>query len=280
LLPNCLFLVAIQCLTEAYNITGSALESPSLVNVDELFAACNGSASSFSATSESSKCEAERQKTLGNEAIAAKKPEEAVRYYSRAIELDPTNAVYYSNRAAAYSMISEHFKALDDAKESIALNPSYSKAHNRLGKAYLAIGEPEAAAKAFERALELEPNDATIKASLAQARGSCSAGLSPKASEASFDMDAAASAAFNSSSPNPLASSLPGAFDLASLMSNPQMRQMAAQMVESGAMEQMLKDPRTGEMMRGFMSNPDLMKNMRDAFGNGGGSGSSNGFPK
>lgn len=67
-------------------------------------------------------------------------------------------------------MMEEHFKALEDSKKSCELNHSYSKAYNRLGKAHLALGEPEEALAAFERAHELEPNDVNIKNSLEQAR--------------------------------------------------------------------------------------------------------------
>jgi tetratricopeptide (TPR) repeat protein len=35
---------------------------------------------------------------LGNEAFIAKKYDVAMKHYTKAIELDPENAVYYSNR--------------------------------------------------------------------------------------------------------------------------------------------------------------------------------------
>lgn len=190
--------------------------------------------------------EAERQKTLGNEFIAANKPEKAVDCYSKAIQLDPRNAVYFSNRAAAYSMLGEHFKALEDAKKSCELNPSYSKAFNRLGKAHLALGEPEEAVVAFERALELSPNDASVKTSLEAARRA-----------ASGELDEAPTA--QSSTPRSPLPNLAG-LDIGSMLNNPQFMSMAQQMMQSGALNDMLKDPKTKEMMNSMMSNPEMMK--------------------
>lgn len=53
--------------------------------------------------------------------------------YSKAIELNNTNAIYYSNRAAAYSHIGQHHKAIEDCKRAIVIDPLYVKAYSRLG---------------------------------------------------------------------------------------------------------------------------------------------------
>lgn len=53
--------------------------------------------------------------------------------FNSAITLDPTNAVYYCNRAAAHSKLNNHLAAIQDCKNAIKLDPSYSKAYGRLG---------------------------------------------------------------------------------------------------------------------------------------------------
>lgn len=83
--------VSIQCLIEAFGLTDSNLSSSNVVDLLSLI-------SSTSAPASINKSEAERQKVLGNEFVSAKKPAEAVECYSKAIELDPTNAIYFSNR--------------------------------------------------------------------------------------------------------------------------------------------------------------------------------------
>src|SRR5215471_17174389 len=44
----------------------------------------------------------EYHKSRGNEAMAAHKFHEAIDEYSRSIELQPSNAIYFSNRSCAY----------------------------------------------------------------------------------------------------------------------------------------------------------------------------------
>lgn len=47
--------------------------------------------------------------------------------------LDPTNPVYYSNRAAVYSLLGSHAKAVEDANSAIQADSMYVKAYSRLG---------------------------------------------------------------------------------------------------------------------------------------------------
>ena len=48
--------------------------------------------------------------------------------YSRAIELNPLQAVYWSNRAAAHMHLENYGAALTDATKAIEINPKYIKA--------------------------------------------------------------------------------------------------------------------------------------------------------
>ena len=141
-------------------------------------------------------------------------------------------------------MLEEHFMALDDANASIKLNPTYSKAYRRAGNAHLVLGEPEEAVTAFEKVLELEPQDTTIKAALAQARKA-----------AGHEEVQSPSTASNS----PLSSGLNG-LNLGSLMSDPNFMSMANQMMSSGALDNLMKDPNAKKMMEGMLGDPNLMK--------------------
>ena len=225
---------------------------PSLV--PDLLSLFNGSNAKVTGSESKSKSlveAAERQKVLGNEFVAAKKPTEAIECYTKAIELDATNAIYFSNRAAAWSMLEEHFKALEDAKMSCELNPMYSKAFNRLGKAHLALGEPEEAKCAFERALQLEPNDLNIKNSLEAANRA----ISGESEIEKFDPIESSESKSNATGGSS------GGFDFASIMNNPQFMSMAQNMMKSGALNDIMKDPRAKDMMNNFMANPeDLLK--------------------
>ncbi len=60
---------------------------------------------------------AEAKKEEGNDLVKAQRYTEAIAKYSEAIALYPASAVFYSNRAAAYSMDSQHEKAIADCQE-------------------------------------------------------------------------------------------------------------------------------------------------------------------
>ena len=79
------------------------------------------------------KAAAEKLKATGNAQMSSKKYDDAIKSYTQAIALDPTNAVYYSNRAAAYSSKGEHSSAVLDAEKAIEADPSFVKAYHRLG---------------------------------------------------------------------------------------------------------------------------------------------------
>jgi small glutamine-rich tetratricopeptide repeat-containing protein alpha len=57
----------------------------------------------------------------------------AILSYESAAALDPTNPVYYSNCAAAHSLLGDHVKALENAKSAIQADSSFIKAYHRLG---------------------------------------------------------------------------------------------------------------------------------------------------
>lgn len=79
------------------------------------------------------KAEAEKLKASGNAFMSSKQYDKAIEAYTKAIALDGNNAVFYSNRAAAYSSKGEHSKAVDDAQSAIRIDPLFTKGYNRLG---------------------------------------------------------------------------------------------------------------------------------------------------
>jgi tetratricopeptide (TPR) repeat protein len=55
-------------------------------------------------------------KEEGNQAFFKERYNEAIEAYSKAILLEPQNAILYTNRASAYIKIKEYDKALEDAE--------------------------------------------------------------------------------------------------------------------------------------------------------------------
>eukprot|EP00512_Aurantiochytrium_limacinum_P013714 CAMPEP_0171584562 /NCGR_PEP_ID=MMETSP0961-20121227/11473_1 /TAXON_ID=87120 /ORGANISM="Aurantiochytrium limacinum, Strain ATCCMYA-1381" /LENGTH=790 /DNA_ID=CAMNT_0012141985 /DNA_START=197 /DNA_END=2565 /DNA_ORIENTATION=- len=90
---------------------------------------------------EERKSQARDFKDRGNEHYAEKDYELAEKMYTKAIELDPGNSVYYGNRAASKLMQSRYVDAIEDCNKSIELDPSYTRARVRAARASLALGD-------------------------------------------------------------------------------------------------------------------------------------------
>ncbi|KAE9007998.1 hypothetical protein PF005_g7587 [Phytophthora fragariae] len=107
--------------------------------------------------------QAEGFKAEGNRLLAAQQFQEAVEMYTRALELDPDNAVYYSNRSAAYlAMGDARGKALKDAEKCIELKPDWWKGYSRKGAAEHALLRLDAARATYNEGLKLEPDNASL----------------------------------------------------------------------------------------------------------------------
>ncbi|TYI82868.1 hypothetical protein E1A91_D05G251500v1 [Gossypium mustelinum] len=107
---------------------------------------------------------AETFKCQGNRTMQSKQYSDAIELYSIAVSLCDDNAVYYCNRAAAYTQIQKYNEAIRDCHKSIEIDPNYSKAYSRLGLAYYAQGNyADAIEKGFKKALQLDPNNQSVK---------------------------------------------------------------------------------------------------------------------
>lgn len=109
---------------------------------------------------------ADELKDQGNQAFQAGDVQQAINFFTQAIDLDPDNHVYYSNRAAAYMKADSKSKALHDAEKCVELAPTWSKGYSRLGAAQQSLKRFDAAMDNFKKGIELEPNNKTLWAAL------------------------------------------------------------------------------------------------------------------
>ncbi|KAL6759962.1 hypothetical protein V8C86DRAFT_2564443 [Haematococcus lacustris] len=106
-----------------------------------------------------------QEKERGNKAFAAKDYAAAIASFTTCIDLDPQCEVYFSNRSAAHAAQGDWEAAARDARQAVKLAPKWAKAHTRLGAAFSGLQLHSDAKEAYERALQLEPdNQATQKA--------------------------------------------------------------------------------------------------------------------
>jgi small glutamine-rich tetratricopeptide repeat-containing protein alpha len=207
---------------------------------------------------------------LGNEAMKKKDYDGAVKHYTAALEVVPLNPIYLSNRAAAYSGQSKHELAREDAEMAVAADPSYSKAWSRLGLAKYVLGDAQGAMEAYKSGMDAEGGGSdvmrkgyeTAKRKVEEEGGDVGAP----------DADRGAPGGGGGGMPDlsSLASMLGGGGgggggggmpDLAGLMQNPMMRQMA---------QNLMSNP---DMMSNLMSNPRLAEMASSFAGRGGGAG-------
>lgn len=105
--------------------------------------------------------EAEEYKKKGNDFFKDKKYDDAIKQYNKAIQLNPDNASYYSNRAACWSCKQNHESALADAKRCLERDDTFVKGYCRKGKALCDLGQFDEAEAAYKEGLAKEPgNDA------------------------------------------------------------------------------------------------------------------------
>lgn len=293
--------VAIECITEAFGVekgsSSAAFGGKTLVQLLSGASASSGQEEGVKVNipveDAELKAKAEALKLEGNKAMAAKNYELAIEKYTDAIAVLPTNAVYFANRAAAYSSLKNYTDAIKDAESAVAVDPSYSKGYSRLGYAKFAQGKSEEALEAYKKALDIEGDAATevMKRDYETAK---------RKVEQSLELNSTSSRDTNANeNPSDNTGASSGGFDfasmlgggglgggLSSLLSNPQVMQAAQQMMQNPQamrqMESMMQNPNVRQMAEKFtggngtpnlgemMNNPALREMAGNLFGGAG----------
>lgn len=173
------------------------------------------------------KQEAEKLKAEGNRHLSSGRHDEAISCYQSAINLDPQNSILHSNLAAAQIALGDYEAAVESSQRAVDLDPGYAKAWSRMGTALHQLGRHDKAIEAFQEALCLDPNNENAKQTLKT--------LQPPSPTPASNM-----------------ADMMGGMDINKIMSDPNFRQMANQMMQSGAFNELLKDPSAvQELMKG-----------------------------
>lgn len=162
--------VATSCIADAFKVDHNdastvkeAVGSQSLLNVYGVYEKMSGkgtqpATSTASSTPAQPNADAEKLKSEGNAAMQSKDYKTAIAKYTEAISYQPTNPIYLSNRAAAYSASGDHASAVTDAEIAVAADPKYTKAWSRLGLAQFALGNAKGSVEAYKKGIEYEGN--------------------------------------------------------------------------------------------------------------------------
>jgi len=103
----------------------------------------------------------EQLKGLGNDCLKKNEFDQALQYYTQAIEIaekqnKPTH-VYFSNRCATYQSTKDYENALKDANSCIESNPQWAKGYLRKGQTLVFLDKFEEAEKAYMDGLKIDP---------------------------------------------------------------------------------------------------------------------------
>ncbi|KAG6583161.1 Stress-induced-phosphoprotein 1 [Phytophthora cinnamomi] len=109
-------------------------------------------------------------KAKGNAALSAGDAQQAVDCYSKAIALDPSDHVFYSNRSAAYLSLDDAARALADAELCIQAKADWPKGHSRKGAALHALRRYDEAAAAYGAGLQLDARNAACLSGLEEVK--------------------------------------------------------------------------------------------------------------
>lgn len=95
--------------------------------------------------------------------------DDAFHAYCRAIELDPSFADAYNNRANVYVKFGKHWQAEDDYKKAVKLDPQFASAYNNLGALLYDHERYEEALECYRKAFIINPKQAETCSNLAMA---------------------------------------------------------------------------------------------------------------
>jgi len=109
--------------------------------------------------SEENKALAEEKKNQANQFFQKARYAEAIALYTEAIELNPSEATYYSNRAFAYIKTESFGYAIQDADKAIALDKTFVKAYYRRATANMALSKFKESLKDLKAVCKVVPND-------------------------------------------------------------------------------------------------------------------------
>ena len=106
---------------------------------------------------------ANEEKDKGNKALQEKDYQKALEHYTNAINLNPKNHIFYSNRSSVYAILEKFEDALQDANKTVELDPKFVRGYSRKGAALFFLKRYKEASEVYSEGLKLEPNNETFK---------------------------------------------------------------------------------------------------------------------
>lgn len=110
-----------------------------------------------------SKALAQSKKAEGNAFFKNKSYREAIGKYTEAIDADPSDVTFYSNRSACHAALEQWEKAAEDGRQCIITDKSFVKGYFRAAIALKSLGNLDGALDAVKRGLGIDPKNPDLK---------------------------------------------------------------------------------------------------------------------
>jgi tetratricopeptide (TPR) repeat protein len=102
-----------------------------------------------------------------------KKYDKAIADHNRAVQIEPRNAINYTNRGAAYYGLKKYEKAVSDYDKAIQLDAQYAMAYYNRGGVHAVLGNKKKAIADYQRSADIykkQGSDANYQDALEQAK--------------------------------------------------------------------------------------------------------------
>ena len=157
----------------ALGLIGSMDSVPALVKNlknEDVRASFNTEMALWSIWSRSGQETVDRLLNTGKRSLKNEEFSEAVECFSKVIDIDPSFAEGYNQRAIAYFMLEDWENSLTDCIRTIELNPHHFGAYAGIGHIYLRLGKIDEAVDAYRKALSINPNLISIAETILRLR--------------------------------------------------------------------------------------------------------------
>jgi tetratricopeptide (TPR) repeat protein len=101
--------------------------------------------------------EANHEVCRGTKALNRRDFEHALTHFNRAIDLDPTFAEAYNQRAIVHYLSERYEESAEDCHRAVSRMPCHFGAWAGMGHCYAHLGKHEEAIRSYEKALEINP---------------------------------------------------------------------------------------------------------------------------
>ena len=109
----------------------------------------------------------EALKEKGNVLFKEKRYADAIKFYEKALDINPNAEVLFSNKGTCKKCLKEYKEAIQDYKRALEINPKNTKNMNRLASVYIIKGQLGDAKILQEKTLNLEPYNSVYKEQMA-----------------------------------------------------------------------------------------------------------------